>query len=151
MSTTPSAVRQAIEARVLTTVLSSGDTLAVSSRSYLDFRAAAKSPRHLEYAVGTLSSENTGERGGTGGLALVKTDIRVLVAFHLGAHDGMLDNTIDDALTVEDEIRRHVNEQTALYPLTFRTIWKRSERTNLGPSGWVAIESVWEALHYLAM
>lgn len=148
MSTTPQAIRQAIETRVSGTTLTDTSTpLSLSLFPHLLFRDSARSPRHMEYAVGTSTSENIGDRSKPGGTALVRTNIVVSVAYQMAKHDP----DIDPILVLEDDIRLRVHSQDASYPATFQIMWKRSDRYALGPPGWIVIEQTFDALHYMSV
>lgn len=149
LTTTPHAIRQTVETRVGSTSLTDPTTpLVLSLYPHLMFRDPARSPSHMEYAVGVSVSENVGDRSKSGGTARARTTLQVIVAYQLPAHDP----DIDPALAVADDIRRWVNgPQDATYPATFQIMWRRTDVSALGPPGWIAVESTFEALHYLAM
>lgn len=145
MSTTPEQIRSAISTQVGTTTLSVSGTLVESIFPYLFFRDAERSPRHLEYAVGIGTSEAIGDRQRAGGTVLVRSAVNVIVAVQLVQNAP----EITTALAVENDIRKHLHENTPSYPATFSIMWKRSDRTALGLPGWVAVESVFDCIHYM--
>lgn len=130
--------------QALTTVLSAGGALRESMTPYPFFRDAARSPAHLEIAVGVLSSTSTGERQRSGGLVLTETEVRVALAYQLPSHAGAMQT----ASVVGDEIRRRLLVQTSSYPATFHLTWRREEPSAL-VAGWVIVEQVFVALHYM--
>jgi hypothetical protein len=145
MTTTPDAIEAAIMAQALTTVLSAGGSLRESMTPYLFFRDPARSPAHLEIAVGILSTIGQGERQKSGGRVLADTEVRVALAYQLPTHLP----TMRPPLVIGNEIRLRLLERTDTYPATFSLSWKREESAALVP-GWVVVENVFSALHYMA-
>lgn len=146
MTTTPPALRQAVTAQALTTVLSGGGALRESMIPYLFFRDPQRSPAHLELAVGVGASVAQGGRQKSGGIVVANTEVRVALAYQIPTHLP----SIDAALGIGDELRRKLLEQGPTYPVSFALTWLREENAALVP-GWVVVENVFTALHYMTV
>lgn len=148
MSTTPAAVRLAIETQVGTTTLTDTSTpLCLSLHPQQVFLDSARSPRHMEYAVGCSSSEAAGDRARSTGTVLCRTLISVSLAFQLPIQDP----SMDALLVVENDIRKHLNEKSVSYPVNFQIRWLRSSRGMMAPPGWMYSVSEFEALHMMVI
>jgi len=143
VSTSVSTVRQAVETRVVATSLSGGQAFKLSIKPHYFLRETIQSPEHLEIAVGSSSTEASGERQRPGGHVLANSTIEVAYWYQLSAHD----HDIDGLLDVEDALRRRVLSQDADYPQVFQIVWSRSTRAAALP-GWIYCESSFSALHY---
>ncbi len=147
MTTTPADIRAAVTAQALTTVLAEGGALRESMTPYLYFRDAARSPAHKEVAVGTVASVPKTGRQRPGDTVLADTEIRVALAYQIPTHAP----SVDPALVIGRELRSHVLARSDTYPVTFQLVWVREDIAALPAPGWVVVEQVFSALHYMTI
>lgn len=141
----PHDLEEPIVTKAMTTTLDDG-SLKLSMTPYLFFRDPERSPAHLEIAVGVIGSVYQSGRQKTDQPVLVLTEIRVALAFQLPTHLP----TMTYPLVVTDALRKKLMERNASYPAQFSLVWVREEVARMA-AGWVVVENVFEAQHYMVL
>lgn len=146
-------LRRRIAARVLGV-----DGLTEAPEHYAFFRAAGKSPVHLEVCVGTPNTRweqghdgrQRPERG-----TVTTTEIHVVVSYQLAAHDQR--DSGDAALQLEAAIRARLcardegSELAPAWPVDLSIFWGTSTREAGREAGWLYLDSTFGVMHQLPL
>lgn len=141
MSVQPASVRSQIAARVIAVVT----TLRESVEPW-EFIRSARSPVHLEYAVGVGHTSREADRQAIAPGALVTTTARVVLAYQIGPKDRV--TNFDTARGVSASIRNAIVAKGWTTNLSIR--WDEHTET-AGIDGWIWLEETFSVLHVLPL
>lgn len=142
----PAAVRAAVAARLDAQV---AELVRESVEPMPFLRQTARSPVHLEFAVGVRRSEPLNGRGGDRQVAalgvLARTEVAVLIPYQVtkGRVTGY-----DAALAIQASVRNAL--AATGWTADFQLLWVRSEHEP-GADGWLWLTDTFDALHLMPL